>query len=488
MNLIKKHPLAFFVLALIVLRIPMIWWYPAPLTDELYIIDQSFFGPGRRLPMLPSLIDMATWVGFGNWMSGKFIAMVAGVLTVIPVFFMTRRIEPDPRAAWLAAGLTAISPLVVRWSLRCMTDVPFTLFLTASIASAVYWVYQPKTRNLGAFMGFAGLAMLTRPEGVFMLPLIPGVLIAHMIRLRGEGLATTLKSSALSVWGLIPLGFWVYWRHVVNAEDAYTETLSKNLERISFDYLGEISAHFGSYTITGFYILGPVICLGVLAYAASLAEKPNKDRFWTGMGVLYVILATTFISCVHWFFSIRHMVFMFPAMISLAVVGLWHYRNRFPRTIKGLFAAQFLLSALVLCVGLWVTKDSFLDIKEAAIAARADGFKGTLRATDFKQRKTEYFSGGKAYPYHSKQRFKLGERILLDSYMLSPKGIERHLSSLERRYKIRMIADTTSRQGQFMADDLAETVRENGNYRIIMNRLFKWQNFRTVVVEIEGPK
>lgn len=488
MNLIKKHPLAFFVLALIVLRIPMIWWYPAPLTDELFIIDQSFFGPGRRLPMLPSLIDMATWVGFGNWMSGKFIAMVMGVLTVIPIFYMTRRIEPDPRAAWLAAGLTAISPLVVRWSLRCMTDVPFTLFLTASIASAVYWVYEPKTRNLGAFMGFAGLAMLTRPEGLFMIPLIPGVLLAHMIRLRGEGFVPALKSAAFSLWGLIPWGLWVYWRLVVNAKDAYTGTFSKNLKRISLDYLGEMAAHFGSYTITGFYILGPVICLGVLAYAASLAEKPNKDRFWTGMGVLYVILATTFISCVHWFFSIRHMVFMFPAMISLAVVGLWHYHTRFPRTIKVLFVAQFLLSALVLCVGLWVTKDSFLDIKVAATAARADGFKGTVRATDFKQRKTEFFSGGNAIPYNAKHKFKAGERILLDSFMLSPKGVDRHLSSLKRRYKIRVIADATSRQGQFMADDIAESVRENGNYRIIMNRLFKWQNFRTVVVEIEGTK
>lgn len=72
--------------------------------------------------------------------------------------------------------------------------------------------------------------------------------------------------------------------------------------------------------------------------------------------------------------------------------------------------------------------------------------------------------------------------------MLSPKGVDRHLSSLKRSYKIRVIADATSRQGQFMADDIAETVRENGNYRIVMNRLFKWQNFRTVVVEIEGTK
>lgn len=88
MNFIKKHPLALFVLALIVLRIPMIWWYPAPLTDELLIIDQSFYGPGGRLPMLPSLIDMATWIGFEDWISGKFIAMVTGVLTVIPVFYI----------------------------------------------------------------------------------------------------------------------------------------------------------------------------------------------------------------------------------------------------------------------------------------------------------------------------------------------------------------------------------------------------------------
>jgi len=487
MKFLRTHPLAVFVLANLLVRLPFLEWYSAPMTDELYIMDQTFFGPGRRLPLFPSLIDMVQLVAADRWWAAKFVSMLTGVLTIIPSYYMTRKLSDSKVLPWVVAAMVALSPLVVRWSLRGMTDVPFTLFLTAAIAAAVYWVHEAKSVRLGAFLCFSGLAMLTRPEGIIMLPLVPSMLLVHIWRLRTAGWAKGVTSGLASLWGLIPWGLWIYWRLFINDAAAYQGTVRNNLKRIDLAYLGDISAHFGAYQITTFYILGPLICLGCLLYAVRLIDHFDRVRFWAGLGFLYVLAGTWFIGCVHFFFSIRHLVFIFPMLIVVGMVGVWDLNERWPRSIRVLTAAQGVWSIAVLVIGLWVTKDTFRDIKEGAIAARQD-YAGTLRATDFRQRKSGYYFEGKVVPFSERARLKPGERVLLDSFTLSEKGLERAVKDLNRKYQTRVIADVRTRQGQFLADDVSQFVKENGRVRTIMSRLFKWQYFRTVVLEIEGPR
>ncbi len=512
MHFVRSHPLLVFLAVYFVARIPFLDWYAAPLTDELYILDQTFFGPGRRLPMFPSLIALMRLTGADPWWSAKFISSLAGVLTVVPAFYMAQKLSSDmvrqdpeghaplpelrlgattlgPAIPWLTAVLVAVSPLLVRWSLRGMTDVVFTMFFTAAVAAAVCWVQEARTNRLGGILAFSGLAMLTRPEGIIALPLLPLLLLAHVWRRRNEGFPAVLKSLLFSVWGWIPWGLWIYWRMVVNsAKGSYASTFSKNLKRIDPAYLGDISAHFGGYAFTTIYILGPVICLGCLMYFADLLERPNRLRFWSGLGFLYVSAATWFIACVHYFFSIRHMIFIYPTLIVMGVIGLWAFAGRWPRTIRVLAGVQVACSVLVLTVGLWVTKDTFKDIKEAAIAAQQGGYNGPLRATDYRQKKSGHYFDGKVIRYNSKARLKAGDRVMFDSFTLSEKGVERSVDALKKRYAIQIISDQRARQSQFLTDDITSPVKENGKVRRIMSRLFVWQTYRSVVVEIKGPK
>ena len=81
-----------FLVANFLVRLAFLDWYAAPLTDELYILDQTFFGPGRRLPMVPSLISLLRLTGADAWWSAKLISMTAGVFTIVPTFYMARKL------------------------------------------------------------------------------------------------------------------------------------------------------------------------------------------------------------------------------------------------------------------------------------------------------------------------------------------------------------------------------------------------------------
>jgi 4-amino-4-deoxy-L-arabinose transferase-like glycosyltransferase len=486
MDLLRKYPLVFFVLANVVLRLPFLNWYAAPLTDELYIMDQTFFGPGRRLPMFPSLIDVFQAIlPVERWMAAKIVAMLSGVLTIVPAFYLAKKLSNKTWVPWAAAVFVALSPLVVRWSFRGMTDVTFTLFVTAAVTAAVYWLESAKASRLGAFVMFAGLSMLTRPEGMMWIPLVAVLPLVHVFRAReNSSWLGGFTSLARSLWGFLPWVLWAYWRWGINQKGAYSGTSSGFFKRISPDYLGDISAHFGGYVFTSFYILGPMIFLGCFLYVSGLLKESNKLQVWSGLGILYVFLATTAISSIHFFFSIRHMIFVFPTLCVVGALGLSFYEDRWPKVVRSAVVLQVMTSLLVASLGLWVTKDSFKDLRQGAEVAGASGLSGTLYVTDFNRKKSEYFSGVKAKDFSAKVRLKKGDRVMLDSFSLSLKGVQNQLDTLQKTQKINVLIDARSRQSQFMADDITAHVRENGKARIIMNRLFRWQDFRTVVVEI----
>ncbi len=498
MKFIRSNPLLVFLAIYFIVRIPLFDWYAAPLTDELDILDQTFFGPGQRLPLFPSLIDVMRRMGADPLWSAKLISQVSGVLTVVPAFYMAQKLvgfnhQSDQvpgrnLVPWVVAILVAISPLLVRWSLRGMTDMSFTLFLTAAVAFAVYWVEDARTSRLGGVIAFSGFAMLTRPEGLLAIPLLPLLVVVHLWRHKGEGLTQALKSIVFSSWSWVPWGIWVYWRVVVNAKGSYASTFDRNLKRIDPAFLGEISAHFGGYAFTTLYILGPVICLGCVLYFSDLLERPNRLRVVSGLGFIYFATATWFIACVHYFFSIRHMIFVYPTLIVVGTIGLWAYSRRWPRLVWALTVVQILCSIFVLSIGLWVTQDTFKDIKEAAIAANQDGYKGPLRAWDYRQKKTGYYFDGKVIHYDPKAPLQVGDRVMLVSYYLSKQGVEKHLELIGKRYAYKIISDQRSRQSQFFTDDITTPTRDNGKVSKIMSKLFVWQTFRSVVVEILGPR
>ncbi|MDP3937219.1 MAG: glycosyltransferase family 39 protein [Deltaproteobacteria bacterium] len=101
--------------------------------------------------------------------AGLVVSALAGALVGIPLWLFFRRLF-GRRIAWTALVLWAFHPFAVRYAANVQSDSVFLLFFTAGVA--VLWralTLLPKWKGVGMFpvVGVcAGLAYLTRPEGV----------------------------------------------------------------------------------------------------------------------------------------------------------------------------------------------------------------------------------------------------------------------------------------------------------------------------------
>jgi len=122
----------------------------------------------------PVLIRLVQFV-IPDWVTAaRVIALVTGVLFIPAIGWLTAAFVTDRRLRYLPAMAAAFTPLMVRYSLTTMTEMPYFLLLTLGLGLAARrWAH-------GAGLAF-GLAYAIRPEG-----LLVAVVAAAFIALAGR--------------------------------------------------------------------------------------------------------------------------------------------------------------------------------------------------------------------------------------------------------------------------------------------------------------
>jgi 4-amino-4-deoxy-L-arabinose transferase-like glycosyltransferase len=132
-----------------------------------------------RAPGFPLLLA-AAHLGLGGRLAGERVAQVlVGVAVVVLVGVLGRQLW-GPRTGLAAAALAAVSPVLVTFDASLISEPLFTALLLAALACALAARARragppPRRRALGwaAAAGAAvGLAALTRPEGLVLLPAV----------------------------------------------------------------------------------------------------------------------------------------------------------------------------------------------------------------------------------------------------------------------------------------------------------------------------
>ncbi|MFX0195648.1 MAG: ArnT family glycosyltransferase [Candidatus Hodarchaeota archaeon] len=99
------------------------------------------------------LFILASHKLFGDWvLAGQWVSALCGALTVIPLYFLARRIF-DEKIALLTATFYIICPNLVRYSAEVLRDIPFVFFYT----TALWLAYRGIKAGRLFFVGLAGL-------------------------------------------------------------------------------------------------------------------------------------------------------------------------------------------------------------------------------------------------------------------------------------------------------------------------------------------
>jgi 4-amino-4-deoxy-L-arabinose transferase-like glycosyltransferase len=199
-----------FFLALFI-RLSILKYYRMPLTGDAAIYGKIAWGikTGHGLhwwsvvwsPFYPFLISLFS-IFSGNLESAAYsVSIVLGSLTVLPLFYLAKKIF-DYRIAYLASVLVVFFPALVVISTVPLSEATYTFFLLITLLCG--WLFISKRSYLYAvlFGILSGICYLTRPEFLVAFGFMLLVFLVSELRKKSEK-----KNRTFAWFGLAVIGF-----------------------------------------------------------------------------------------------------------------------------------------------------------------------------------------------------------------------------------------------------------------------------------------
>jgi hypothetical protein len=134
----------------------------------------------HRQPLYPALLAIAVRLGEGTdlfWLG--MVNVLVGLVTIWVIFLLVSRLFSSPLIGALSALLYARNDFAFDYITdRILTEPLYTLCSFVAVALALLFAEGGKARSLYLASVAAGLAYLTRPNGLFLMFALWGVLLA----------------------------------------------------------------------------------------------------------------------------------------------------------------------------------------------------------------------------------------------------------------------------------------------------------------------
>ena len=159
-------------------------------------INEAIYLNPRMPPLYISLLALGEYSGMGAETAGVIVSLLAGILIIIPVFLISKKVFGS-KIGLVSAFLVATHPYLIRLSTEVMRDSLFLFLVFSAIAFAVCAADQSGVSRKWYFSGaFAGLAAMTRSEGTFCIAAIfIWILLETVLQARSGGFVGLLKKN-----------------------------------------------------------------------------------------------------------------------------------------------------------------------------------------------------------------------------------------------------------------------------------------------------
>ncbi|MBW1678595.1 MAG: glycosyltransferase family 39 protein [Deltaproteobacteria bacterium] len=172
--------------------------------SQLYLSGSFFEGLSHPYhPLYPALMALVGKVTGNVELTGKLISLTLSSLTVIPLYLIGRFLY-DSKVGVMGGLFFVFQPYCVRFSVDVLSDSTFLFFFVLAFYLGLKAGREEKNNkwwSLGAGVS-AGLAYLTRPEGIFVIFFLLGWYLWRWIFTRRNAIANTL-----TVMGILLLAF-----------------------------------------------------------------------------------------------------------------------------------------------------------------------------------------------------------------------------------------------------------------------------------------
>jgi 4-amino-4-deoxy-L-arabinose transferase-like glycosyltransferase len=278
--------------------------------------------------------------------AAKFPAALSALLTIILVFCIGRELSEEFWLPICAAWVLVLSQHYMKYSMRAMTDAPFTFFFTLSLFLYIKGLKRPRYLILcGAAIGSG---ILTRS----ILGLIPvGIILGHQIITRHyQRPRLRYLLSGLLIALLLPF-IWYFSQYRLHGDRFlsahYSFVYSKVHSRGALDgwrfTLGLLE--YPRLLLQCYWPWLPLMIAGLIIQVKQLVRQRERLAELSVLWIALVIVPFSLVEAK----SLRYIMAAFPAFSMLAAVPLAGWLSRVRKEIY-LRAGYLVLSTLVIVI------------------------------------------------------------------------------------------------------------------------------------------
>ena len=444
----------------------------AEFTDAYILFNWSWSTSQKWHPLYPVLIRLFSAVIPDQIFAGRIVSILCGGAAVIALWKLTATIY-DSRTAFLSALLLIASPQFLWANTRVLTE---SLFIAISIATILFSyraLCKNKLRDSLFAIFFSGLAILTRPDGLILLPCALWSIV-RALQYQKDRLRYLLSIlPALSSW--IVFLIWVLGR---NPQTTYEGELAFSLQNLS---ISKALLYFATYLENyPFSLTYPVFLAALLSIF--LAPSKNTRHVWLII-LAYLHMAVFGIITIHWAWSSRFLILSLVLVLPECASFLVSLKTRLlPRTWRIVSTGVISISLMFAFVGTYLQKDTYKDVKNSAEFIRKN-FPNTKVYSDEKIKVPFYLHRGITF-YSQQESFQAGEILVLHSFHTP---LQWELKRLSELYNLRVLYVSRARTMPLLCNSLLENFASNG-FPIIVLKRFEWQRFESIVIQFGKRK
>jgi hypothetical protein len=442
-------------------------------------------------------------------LAGELVSILSSALLLIPLFSLTLRLA-GRRAAVYAALFYLTDPIVMRWSIRVMSDSLFNvlffwaaaLFLQTAESRPTDHERQPAAMPLaGLLCGclLAPLATLTRYQGILLVPLEWLALKAYWARARAsnDSRKTPILSAALLAW--LPVVAWVG----VHSRTHLQQFAERSEVGLTQTLLAYWSLAESFVLLLPYFVTIPVFVLFACGLGLCFAgDRQKRTLAWT-----FVWFAVTIVAMQSAFraFQERYLLPLVPFMMVLAGVAAARW-DESAQARRGWVRAALALCLCLCCAWtaavLYLQREAFGDIKQAArfcatLPPEARVFSNEWFGGDRPAIKMSFWSGRRIEGYDGSQPLAKGDYVCLHSGIYGRWGtypalgpspsFQERLAAMDAQYGCTPVGGEFHARVVPLFPDLMDGAELHTSPLAWFFR-YSPQRFCTVVLRIEGPR
>jgi len=410
-------------------KLLLIDWYRAEYTDAILQLNLFENGITFYPPLFPALARLIEIFAVDPVFAGRLVSILASSLTTIPVHYLGKRLWSE-RTGVIAAFCYSVSAIHWRWSIRAMTDPLFTLFFVLAVLTFAEGGIGRSRRFVWWSLLWSGLAVLTRYQGLILVPLV----IFAWRRSREEAGTQWIAGLSVLPWTLL-IGWLVY--RGVGHTGQFQERATGGVGNVFMAYLtmSEGFLIYLPYALT--YPLFVAVLVGL-----ERGRKMPKGQFF-GWATLYLFVPWLIIHSAFQSFQFRYFLPFVPLFAVWGGIGVSRLEKGLVRNAT--MALILIWGAIFSIAVLGNQRGTFGDIRATAEYIReldvGEGriFSDEVYRPGVDNVKMEFWSGGKlVHPLPNIHLLKPGDYVVLHNTYTDLNAMADRLHSkfrLNRIYK-----------------------------------------------------